>query len=218
MHRLSNRHFQQGSQGESASKRPTLLAAAQEAGLDAQTVTAFLDSDELHDEVWRSYGEMPRKGITGIPLFCFSIPEVGLYSGPFRDATADATINGSANRAQFRHLLEQLYQVAATKLGEALKRQEPLAHPSPADADGGGAAGAERLRAAGLSSLVGQDVRLVGLQATPELNGVVGVCERFDSKQGRYAVRLPQGDQPLALKAANLELVSQVDDDAKEEL
>ena len=49
--RLSNRHFQQGSQGESASKRPTLLAAAQEAGLDAQTVTAFLDSDELHDEV-----------------------------------------------------------------------------------------------------------------------------------------------------------------------
>ena len=76
MDRLSNRHFQQGSQGESASKRPTLLAAAQEvgaytyygctcfgytyslavqAGLDAQTVTAFLDSDELHDEVWRSY-------------------------------------------------------------------------------------------------------------------------------------------------------------------
>ena len=29
-----------------------------------------------HTQVWRSYGEMPRKGITGIPLFCFSIPEV----------------------------------------------------------------------------------------------------------------------------------------------
>ena len=55
LHRLSNRHFQQGSQGESASKRPTLLAAAQEAGLDAHTVTAFLDSDELYDEVRRSY-------------------------------------------------------------------------------------------------------------------------------------------------------------------
>ena len=49
---LSSRHFEQGARGESASKRPTLLAAAQEAGLfDAATVTAFLDSDELHDEV-----------------------------------------------------------------------------------------------------------------------------------------------------------------------
>jgi len=74
---LSDRHFQQGSRGESASKRSTLLAAAAEAGLDGDEVTAFLDSTELHDEVWASYGEMPRKGIHGIPLFCFSIPEVG---------------------------------------------------------------------------------------------------------------------------------------------
>lgn len=65
MSALSNRHFQHGSQGESASKRPTLIAAAQEVGLDVAAAEAFLDSDELYDEVWRSYGEMPRKGITG---------------------------------------------------------------------------------------------------------------------------------------------------------
>lgn len=107
---LSDRHFQRGSQGESASQRATLIAAASEAGLDEVAASAFLDTDELRDEVWRSYGEMPRKGITGIPLFCFSIPEVSLWSGPFRaDANADAMINGSANRATFRRLFEQLY-------------------------------------------------------------------------------------------------------------
>ena len=62
---LSDRHFQRGSEGESASKRHTLLAAVEEAGLDVAKAEAFLDTDELHDEVWRSYGEMPRKGING---------------------------------------------------------------------------------------------------------------------------------------------------------
>ena len=42
-----------------------LLAAVEEAGLDVAKAEAFLDTDELHDEVWRSYGEMPRKGING---------------------------------------------------------------------------------------------------------------------------------------------------------
>eukprot|EP00966_Prymnesium_polylepis_P138418 3198321-Prymnesium_polylepis.1 len=72
---LSDRHFQHGSQGESASKRATLFATVAQVGLEAAAAEAFLDSDELYDEVWRSYGEMPRKGITGIPLFCFSVPE-----------------------------------------------------------------------------------------------------------------------------------------------
>ena len=199
MSALSDRHFQKGSDGESASKRPTLLAAAQEAGLDTAAVEAFLDSDELHDEVWRSYGEMPRKGITGIPLFCFSIPEVGLLSGPFRDANADATINGSANKAHFLHLFEQLYKFASKQLGDKLKRTQPL------EADGSVAPAAAETH--GLKSLIGQEVRLVGLQAKPELNGVVGVCERFDNKQGRYAVRLEGHEKPLAVKAGNLELV-----------
>jgi len=107
---LSSRHFEQGSTGESASKRPTLLAAAQEAGLDVAAAEAFLDTNELYDEVWESYGEMPRRKINGIPLFCFSVPEVGLYSGPFRDSNADAVINGSSNKQQFLQLLNAIYQ------------------------------------------------------------------------------------------------------------
>lgn len=215
---LSDRHFQKGSQGESASKRPTLLAASVEAGLDAAAVAAFLDSDELHDEVWASYGEMPRKGITGIPLFCFSIPEVGLFSGPFRDANADATINGSANKASFLHLFEQLHRFAANQLGEKLKRGGPLTASSPAVVQAAvvedGAAAT--LRAAGLKSLIGHEVRLVGLVARPELNGAVGVCERFDTKQGRYAVRLAGHEKPLALNGANLELTGVEDGDRDE--
>ena len=202
MSALSNRHFQQR---ESASKRSTLLAAAEEVGLEVSKVEDFLDSSELRDEVWRSYGEMTRKLITGIPLFCFSIPEAGLFSGPFLDANADANINGSGNKAQFLHLFEQLYKFAANALGDKLKRDAPLAPVDsmpPAQDEA-----ASRLRAAGPKSFVGQNVRLVGLQAKPELNGAVGVCERFDKAQGRYAVRLHGHEKPLALKGGNLELL-----------
>lgn len=116
---LSSRHFEQGSQGESASKRPTLLAAAREAGLDVAAAEAFLDTDELRDEVWESYGEMPRRGISGIPLFCFSVPAAGLFSGPFRESNADAVINGSSNIQQFLQLLNAIYQhVQKTRGGE----------------------------------------------------------------------------------------------------
>ena len=213
---LSDRHFQQGSRGESASMRPTLLAAAQEVGLDPVAAEAFLDSNELHDEVWRSYGDMPRKGINGIPLFCFSLPEVNLYSGPFRDANADATINGSANKAHFLHLFEQLYKYAAKELGDKLKRDGPLEGFDSARSD----AAPPPLQAAGLKSLIGQEVRLVGLRAKPELNGAVGVCERFDTAQGRYAVRLPGHDKPVAIKGGNLELLeASLDaDDFKDEV
>ena len=55
----------------------------------------------------------------------------------------------------------------------------------------------------------------MGLQAKPELNGAVGICERLDAKQGRYAVRLPGLEKPIAIKAANLE---RVDGGGKDEL
>ena len=48
---INERHFQRGSQGESASDRATLLAAAQEVGLDVAAARAFLDTDELTHEV-----------------------------------------------------------------------------------------------------------------------------------------------------------------------
>ena len=155
-----------------------------------------------------------RKGITGIPLFCFSIPEVGLWSGPFREANADAVVNGSANRAQFLHLFEQLYKYAAKQLGDGLKRVQPPPSSS-AEAAAETAEAAEAAAAGDATSFVGQEVRLVGLQAKPELNGAVGVCERLDAKQGRYAVRLPGHEKPIAIKAANLE---RVDGGGKDEL
>ena len=46
---MNKRHFQQK---QSASERETLLAAAEEVGLDTAAATAFLDGDELEAEVW----------------------------------------------------------------------------------------------------------------------------------------------------------------------
>ena len=189
---------------------------------------------------------MPRKGINAIPLFCFSVPEVDLWSGPFRDANADATINGSGDMARFLHLFEQLYKHTATVLGATLKRDRaPLVNPgsygdaplsigaAQPDAEvhvdahaplrphawEGAEAGAAQLRVAGCE-FSGQEVRLVGLQAKPELNGAVGACERFDAQSGRYAVRIPGQEQPILVKAANLELVDKSGGDKsdKEEL
>ena len=54
MSALNKRHFEQR---QSASDPATLLAAASEVGLDAAQAAAFLESDELADVVWRSYGE-----------------------------------------------------------------------------------------------------------------------------------------------------------------
>jgi len=56
MSALSRRHFEQGGQGESASTRATLMAAAAEAGLDVAAAKSFLETDELVKEVWHSYG------------------------------------------------------------------------------------------------------------------------------------------------------------------
>lgn len=49
----------------------------------------------------------------------------------------------------------------------------------------------------------GQTVRLSGLQARPELNGELGVAMRFVEAEGRWLVRLADGDGKK-LKPANL--------------
>ena len=80
---LNRRHFEQR---ESASERPTLLAACADAGLDEDAAAAFLNTDELVDHVWRSYGDTIRRhGIHAIPLFIFSHPASGAVGGPFRE-------------------------------------------------------------------------------------------------------------------------------------
>ena len=48
---------------------------------------AFLETEGLEEEVWRSYGDTIREaGIRAIPLFAYSVPELGAVGGPFRQA------------------------------------------------------------------------------------------------------------------------------------
>ena len=63
MSSLNHRHFELA---QSASERQTLLDAAADVGLDVTAAAAFLDTDELTDVVWKSYGDTIRSyGIHG---------------------------------------------------------------------------------------------------------------------------------------------------------
>lgn len=209
---LSKRHFTQGSQGESASKRHTILAAAAEAGLDQENVAAFLETDELRDVVWRSYGDMPRRGIGAIPFFVFNVPELGLEGGPLRPQRAGSppTVNGSMQVQTFTDIFESLWsRVVKQRKARALEMRPPSATtdermprtppsaPTPPNA---------ALRADGGDALVGVEVVLHGLQSRPELNGARGQCKRYDVRQGvgRYAVRLAGSHETLLVKPANM--------------
>jgi len=100
------RHFERR---ESASVHATLLAAAADAGLDQAMAAAFLDTDELVDDVWRSYGETIREaGIRSIPLFAFSVPSLGACGGPFREAGRYEAyvVRGSSSEEAFLRLFE----------------------------------------------------------------------------------------------------------------
>ena len=178
---LSKRHFTQGHKGESASTRPTVLAAAEEAGIGRVEAAAFYDSDELRDVVWRSYGEMPKKGISAIPLFVFNVPEIGLEGGPLRpDArgTTPPIVNGSMQIPLFVDIFTQLWAAVeqsrrALGGGGALLAPPPAPPPAPAAAS----------LAAG--PLTGKRVVLRGLVGKPHLNGTAGVCGRYDAAKGR---------------------------------
>jgi hypothetical protein len=54
MSALNKRHFEKR---QSASSRSTLIDAAREVGLDTAAAETFLDSGELEDVVWKSYGQ-----------------------------------------------------------------------------------------------------------------------------------------------------------------
>ena len=68
-------------------------------------------------------------------------------------------------------------------------------------------------------TLLGTVVRLVGLQATPELNGRIGTAVAFDAAEGRYRVLLlgasattvSRWGTVAAVRARNLEPVVQLD-------
>lgn len=110
MSTLNRYHFEER---QSASVRSTLLSAATEVGLDVQAAEAFLDSDELDDEVWRSYGATIREaGIHAIPLFAFSVPQLDALGGPFRDAGEFEAylVRGSSGEDNFLQLFELIHR------------------------------------------------------------------------------------------------------------
>lgn len=85
-----------------------MVATPQAVGLDAEAATAFLDTDELHEEVWASYGDTIRgMGIHSIPLFVFNADPHG---GPFRKRIGRTMIhNGSGSPEEFLALFEKAW-------------------------------------------------------------------------------------------------------------
>ena len=137
----------------------------------------FLKTDELRDEVWRSYGSTIReKGIGSIPLFVFSGP--GGSGGPFRETCGPTPIivNGSGSPSEFQAMLVQLFSREQCRSALA---QVDLAE--------------------------GVKVVLSGLVGKPELNGQEGLCGRFDLKTGRVKVKLSETGKYVAIKLENLQ-------------
>lgn len=112
MSAVNKRHFHER---KSAAMRSTVLEAAQEAGIDLREATAFLDTDELHSEVLRSYrSTIYEKGIHAIPLFVFNSPLTD--GGPFRSGRGRAEIvHGSGSADQFLKVFERLFTSVAAK-------------------------------------------------------------------------------------------------------
>merc|ERR1712070_1147498 len=106
MNAINRRHFHEC---KSAHSRETVLEAAQEAGLDVDTCLQFLESDELRQEVVRSYhSTIYEKGIHSIPLFVFNSSFTD--GGPFRSGRGDAEIvNGSSSAQEFLDIFERMF-------------------------------------------------------------------------------------------------------------
>mmetsp|Transcript_24599 Transcript_24599/g.68508 ORF Transcript_24599/g.68508 Transcript_24599/m.68508 type:complete len:158 (-) Transcript_24599:467-940(-) len=112
MSALARRHFEQR---KSASHDATILECAGEAGLDVDACRAFLATDELRADVWRSYGStIHEKGIHAIPFFVFNSPATD--GGPFRNGKGEPEIeHGSGSQARFLEVFERLLRIAQPK-------------------------------------------------------------------------------------------------------
>merc|ERR1712129_238000 len=64
----------------------------------------------------------------------------------------------------------------------------------------------------------GVRVRLLGLEAKPELNGIKGVLESFNVDKERWAVALEGGKGSKLFKEANLEFAPETEEDARREV
>lgn len=105
MSALARRHFEERT---SASHRSTLLEAASEVGLDRAAAEAFLQTDELRDHVWKSYGStIHEKGIHAIPFFVFNSTLTD--GGPFRCGSGKPQIvNGSGDPDEFLRVFKNI--------------------------------------------------------------------------------------------------------------
>lgn len=72
----------------------------------------------------------------------------------------------------------------------------------------GGEVRERTVRADGKGFWPGTRVRIVGLQASPELNGQLGSCKKWLGESGRWQVRLDGHDTDKSLKPENLRLAS----------
>jgi hypothetical protein len=102
------------SQAETCADRATVLAAVADVeGLDAAAAAVFLETDELVDEVWESYGRMIRHfGITEIPVFSFSRPGApSPFSPAFQEGVTPQPyiVVGSASVEIFGDVLGRLH-------------------------------------------------------------------------------------------------------------
>eukprot|EP00747_Dinoflagellata_sp_TGD_P217658 gnl/TRDRNA2_/TRDRNA2_90027_c0_seq1.p1 gnl/TRDRNA2_/TRDRNA2_90027_c0~~gnl/TRDRNA2_/TRDRNA2_90027_c0_seq1.p1 ORF type:complete len:210 (+),score=23.31 gnl/TRDRNA2_/TRDRNA2_90027_c0_seq1:127-756(+) len=118
---INRRHFHER---KSAHSRETVLESAQEAGLDIGACRAFLETDELHQEVLRSYHvTIFEKGIHSIPLFVFNTPFTD--GGPFRSGCGKAeVVNGSSSVEEFGAVFERLF-AATVQAQQQVVRSKP---------------------------------------------------------------------------------------------
>lgn len=102
---LSHKHFEEK---KSASHRQTILDAAEEVGLDRQTLGEFLDGDELKAEVWHSYAStVHEKGIHSIPKFIFGLEDMKSIFRP-QGKSESVLVNGSGDPESFAQVFESL--------------------------------------------------------------------------------------------------------------
>jgi len=103
MRALGRKHFEEA---RSASHTWNVLDAAEEAGLDRAKAQAFIESDELLVDVWKSYGTTIReKGIHAIPYFVFNSPVSD--AGLFRTGRGTPhEVQGSAGEEEFLNVFE----------------------------------------------------------------------------------------------------------------
>jgi len=198
MSALNKRHFELR---ESASLRSTLIAAAEEVGLDTQDASAFLDTDELSEVVWKSYGDtIHKKNIHSIPLFAFSVDAIGAVGGPFRAPGKHEAyvVRGSMDDRHFLSLFELIAR--DVKAGRRIFDEASSAFRQdewwrPTVQEGTCATG-----------LAGKRVTLQGLRKRPELNGRTGRVRDFSHSKGRWQVEVDGESGALLLRPENLAL------------